>query len=174
MHQFFEFIEYHSTCFGRSFRPSSGVQDCTYSVRCMSYRLVDCLLAGTGWNYHSTCFGRSFRPLSGVQDCTYSIRYTSYRLVDCLLAGTGWNYHSTRFGRSFRPLSGVQDCTYSIRYTPYRLVDCLLAGTGWNESTYQNTKRNIPETLNSDIKTDFYAVFRNIGCLEAEYFVMWT
>ena len=24
----FEFIEYHSTCFGRSFRPSSGVQDC--------------------------------------------------------------------------------------------------------------------------------------------------
>jgi len=22
--QFFEFIEYHSTCFGRSFRPSSG------------------------------------------------------------------------------------------------------------------------------------------------------
>jgi len=42
----FEFIEYHSTCFGRSFRPSSGVRDCTYSIRYMSYRLVDCLLAG--------------------------------------------------------------------------------------------------------------------------------
>ena len=42
----FEFIEYHSTCFGRSFRPSSGVQDWTYSVRYMSYRLVDCLPAG--------------------------------------------------------------------------------------------------------------------------------
>ena len=25
-----------STCFGRSFRPSSGVQDCTYSIRYMS------------------------------------------------------------------------------------------------------------------------------------------
>jgi len=48
----FEFTEYHSTCFGLSFRPSSGVQDCTHSIRytCMSYRLVDCLLAGTRWN----------------------------------------------------------------------------------------------------------------------------
>jgi len=27
--QFFEFVEYHSTCFGPSFRPSSEVQDCT-------------------------------------------------------------------------------------------------------------------------------------------------
>jgi len=44
------FTEYHSTCFGRSFRPSSGVQDCTYSIKYMSYRLADCLLAGTRWN----------------------------------------------------------------------------------------------------------------------------
>jgi len=36
----FEFIEYHSTCFGRSFRPSSGVQDCTHSIRYMSYSLL--------------------------------------------------------------------------------------------------------------------------------------
>jgi hypothetical protein len=42
----FEFIEYHSTCFGRSFRPSSGVQDCAHSIRHMSYRLDVCLLAG--------------------------------------------------------------------------------------------------------------------------------
>jgi hypothetical protein len=46
--QFFEFIEYHCTCFGRSFLPSSGVQDCTYNVRYMSYRFVDCLLEGPG------------------------------------------------------------------------------------------------------------------------------
>jgi len=38
----FEFIEYHSTCFGGSFRPSSGVQACTYSIRYVLYRLVDC------------------------------------------------------------------------------------------------------------------------------------
>ena len=39
MHQCLKFIlERHSTCFGRSFRPSSGVQDCTYSDRHMSNR----------------------------------------------------------------------------------------------------------------------------------------
>ena len=32
---------------GWFFCPLSGVQDCTYSIRYMSYRLVDCLLAGT-------------------------------------------------------------------------------------------------------------------------------
>jgi len=39
MHQCLKFIlERHSTCFGRSFRPSSGVQDCTYSNRHLSNR----------------------------------------------------------------------------------------------------------------------------------------
>jgi len=46
----FEFTEYHSTCFGRSFRPSSEVQDCTHSIRYMSYSLADCLLKGMRWN----------------------------------------------------------------------------------------------------------------------------
>jgi hypothetical protein len=31
--QLFEFIECHCTCFRQSFRPSSGVQNCTYSSR---------------------------------------------------------------------------------------------------------------------------------------------
>jgi len=37
-------LEWHSTCFGRSFRPSSAVQDCTYSNRHLSNRYC-CLLA---------------------------------------------------------------------------------------------------------------------------------
>ena len=36
----FEFIEYQSACCGGSFRPSSGVQDCTHSIRYMSYSLL--------------------------------------------------------------------------------------------------------------------------------------
>ena len=36
-------LEWHCTCFGRSFRPSSGVQDCTYSNMRMSNRYC-CLL----------------------------------------------------------------------------------------------------------------------------------
>ena len=36
-------LEWHSTCFGRSFRPSSWIQDCTYSNRHISNRYC-CLL----------------------------------------------------------------------------------------------------------------------------------
>ena len=39
----FEFIEYHSTCFGRSFRPSSGVQDRTqHHVYVIQVKLTAC------------------------------------------------------------------------------------------------------------------------------------
>jgi len=39
-----------STCFGRSFRPSSGAQDCTYSNRNMSNSCCYLLLVRTRWN----------------------------------------------------------------------------------------------------------------------------
>ena len=44
MYEIYFILEWHSTCFGRSFRPSSGVQDCTYSNRHLSNRYC-CLLA---------------------------------------------------------------------------------------------------------------------------------
>ena len=44
MYQIYVILEWHSTCFGLSFRPSSGVKDCTYSNRYMSNRYC-CLLA---------------------------------------------------------------------------------------------------------------------------------
>ena len=44
MYQIYFILEWHSTCFGRPFRPSSGFQDCTYSNRHMSERYC-CLLA---------------------------------------------------------------------------------------------------------------------------------
>jgi len=45
MHQFLKFIYFWTTLymFRRSFRPSSGIQDCTYSNRYMSNRYC-CLL----------------------------------------------------------------------------------------------------------------------------------
>ena len=54
MYQIYFILEWHSTCFGRSFRPSSGVKDCTYSNRRMSDRYC-CLLAGVyemEWQFH--------------------------------------------------------------------------------------------------------------------------
>ena len=44
MYQIYFIFEWHSTCFGRSFRPSSGVQDCTYSNMHLS-NIYCCLLA---------------------------------------------------------------------------------------------------------------------------------
>jgi len=44
MYQIYFILKWHCTCFGRSFCPSSGVQDCTYSNRHLSNRYC-CLLA---------------------------------------------------------------------------------------------------------------------------------
>ena len=41
MYQIYFILEWHSTCFGRSFCPSSGVQDCTY---CNQTYTAVCLL----------------------------------------------------------------------------------------------------------------------------------
>jgi hypothetical protein len=75
----FEFIEYHFTCFGRSFLLSSGVQYCTHSIRCMSYRLVDCLLSGTR---------RTERPF---ETCTVIVN----NLENC---ASSWFYYRNKSG----------------------------------------------------------------------------
>jgi hypothetical protein len=71
-----------STCFRRFFRPSSGAQNCTYSVRYLSDRYCYLLLVLTFLNLfisvrRSTCFRRFFRQSSGAENCTYSVRYLS-------------------------------------------------------------------------------------------------
>ena len=50
MHQCLEFILFwcNSTCFGRSFRPSSGVHGCTYNNRHMSNRYCSLPASGNG------------------------------------------------------------------------------------------------------------------------------
>ena len=54
MHQCIKFIlEWHPTCFGRSFRPSSGVEDCTYSNTHLSNRY--CCLLATGCEMELVC-----------------------------------------------------------------------------------------------------------------------
>jgi hypothetical protein len=90
--------------FRQSFRPSSGVQGCTYSIRYMSYRFVDCMLAGTcpliianKMHYFSAVFGKElyiFRTdlLSTIR--SLNTVYTAIGIchityVDCLLARSG-------------------------------------------------------------------------------------
>jgi hypothetical protein len=61
-----------------SLRPSSGVQDCTYSIRCMSYRFFGCLLAGMRWNWLSSIsfpLASSYRTcMTYTWCCMYSLR----------------------------------------------------------------------------------------------------
>ena len=52
MYQIYFILGWQSTCFGRSFRPSSRVHDCTYSNRHLSNRCC-CLLADTFYMFRT-------------------------------------------------------------------------------------------------------------------------
>jgi len=105
------------------FRPSSGVQDYTHSIRYMSYRLVDCLLAGMRLNsFHlvpaskqSTdlydiylmLFVQPWTPDDGWKDCPkhverYSVNPKIAHLVGCLPCSLASCY-SNKYGQ-------IDDC----------------------------------------------------------------
>jgi len=100
-----EFTDYHSTCCGLSFRPSSGVQGCTHSIRYMSYGLVDCLLAGTPASKQSTnlydiylmlCV-QPWTPDDGRKDCPKHVEWYSINSKIVHLVGfTMEIYHDAR------------------------------------------------------------------------------
>jgi hypothetical protein len=87
MHQCIKFIlEWRSICFGRSFRPSSDVQDCTYSNRHLSDRCI--LTYVQSW---TPDYGRKDRPKHVERHSkTKSILYVGtsswfyYRKSSCL------------------------------------------------------------------------------------------
>ena len=71
MHQCLKFIllEWHTTCFRRSFRPSSGVQDCT---DCCQTDTAVCLLASRQQYLFDKClllYVQSLTPDDGRKDC---------------------------------------------------------------------------------------------------------
>jgi len=64
-----------STCFERSFRPSSGAENCVYSNgMCQTAAATrdEMKLKLFIFAKRSTCFERSFRPSSGAENCVYS------------------------------------------------------------------------------------------------------
>ena len=73
MHQCPKFILFwnNSTCFRRSFRPSSGFHDCTYSNKLMSNRYCYCLLASRQQYLFDVClllYVQSWTPDDGWKD----------------------------------------------------------------------------------------------------------
>jgi len=75
------YFEWHSTCFGRSFRPSPWVQDCTYSNRHMSNKYCCLLASGNEMELHHQEF-KTVHTATGVCQTDTAV---------CLLAGTRWN-----------------------------------------------------------------------------------
>ena len=76
-----------STYFRRFLRPSSGAQNCTYSVRyCETNTAASCFC---GWD------GTPFlRPSSGAQNCTYNVRYCQTNTAACCYRGwDGTEFH---------------------------------------------------------------------------------
>ena len=85
MYQIYFILEWHSTCFGRSFRPSSGVQDCTHISFPLASRqqyLFDCLLLHVqSWTPDD---GRKDRPKH--VDCQSQIKFeTMVHLVGFII-----------------------------------------------------------------------------------------
>jgi hypothetical protein len=82
-----------STYFRRFLRPSSGVQNCAYSVRyCQTNTAANCY---RGWD------GTSLNASKKMQHFLYL-----FISINC----------SAYFRRFLRPSSGVQNCAYSVRY----------------------------------------------------------
>ena len=66
--KFILFLKWHSTCFGRSFRPSSGVQDCTvHTATCICQTdTAVCLLASR--QQYLLLYVQSWTPDDGRKD----------------------------------------------------------------------------------------------------------
>jgi len=80
--------------FRRSFRPSSGVQDCTYSIRYMSHRFLDRMLAcsqGTcGTWVNLMLYVQSWTPDDGRKDRPKPVEWYSINSKNC---ASSWSYY---------------------------------------------------------------------------------
>ena len=95
MHQYIKFILLQSlfTCFGQSYRPSSGVKDCTYCNRNMSKRYC-CLLAS-----NHTAVSVSF-TIEIYYDARSHERQNIlyYKKANCSLVLTTYKYNKHHWG----------------------------------------------------------------------------
>ena len=104
-----------STCFGRSFPPSWGAQNCVYSNGIYQTAAATCCYRGwdgTQWSFH---------PSSGAQNCLYSNGICQTAAATCCYRG--WD--GTAIIRSSKPR--IQQ-----RYMSNSCCYLLLSGMRWN------------------------------------------
>ena len=137
MYQIYFILEWHSMCSGRSFRPSSGVQDCTYSDRHLSNRY--CCLLASGYEELSSplasrqqylfdiclsLYVQSWTPDDGWTDCLLAVCtvLNSWRWTDRLSACCTYSHELLTMDGQTVCLLCVQSWTPDDGWT-----DCLLA-----------------------------------------------
>jgi len=125
-------LESHSTCFGRSCRPLSGVQNCTYNnkfiyfgITLYMFRTVFPSIIRSSKLYIQQLIYLFWNHTLHVSD-GLSVHHQEFKTVRTATNLFIFESHSTCFGRPFRPSSGVQNCTYNNRHLSNRYC-CLLA-----------------------------------------------
>ena len=103
---FSEFIEYHFTCFGRTSRPSLGVQGCTHGIR--SYRLVELQFRlvpastqpANPYDIYLMLCVRSWSPDDGREDRPKHVEYCFQNKINLRYCASGCFYYRNPY-RSF-------------------------------------------------------------------------
>ena len=112
MYQIYFILEWHSTCFGRSFRPSSWVQDCT-AISFWQMPVAVCTVLNSWWwteRPSETCRVSKCEERENQQDAT----------IRCLLSTSV----STCFGHHYAHLQEKKPVCYH-RSTPYAVTHGL-------------------------------------------------
>jgi len=130
-------LDWHSTCFGRSFRPSSGVQHCTYSNKYMSNRYC-CLLASR---------------YIGASDWFY---YRNKLQCTALWMSNSFTYCKT--GSSYSVLSSVLQYRCSVRDAPVSYKVLLLLPSGWRNKKFLLARIVLHKTLNCVHTVPYFAL----------------
>jgi len=116
MYQINFILEWHSACFGQSFRPLSGVQDCAYGNRHLSNRYgcllaskqaavfdrhlsnrYGCLLASKQAAVFDKClllYAQSWTPDNGRKDCPKHAECRSKIKLIWYIGASSWFYYT--------------------------------------------------------------------------------
>ena len=141
MYQIYFILEWHSTCFGRSFRPSSGVQDCTYRYSCLLAVHTDtavCLLASRQLYLFVKClllYVQSRTPDDGQKDYPKHTECHSKMKQIWYAGASGWFYYgnnitmhaptNVKFARNMYNMSHIRNsvvCWNSGQLPPHHIA----------------------------------------------------
>ena len=143
MYQIYFILEWHSTCFGRSFRPSSGVQDCKYSLQASSQQyLFD--------KYLLLCV-QSLTPDDGRKDRPKHVEYHSKIKYIWYAGASGWFYY-----RNNITMHDHMNVKLSYSFS-------LLSNPSWFSSRWNCTDITWSSSFIWSIYKKPTSIYRNIG-----------